>query len=93
MRALVIATVLALVGCSSQPTRNVETPIAVEVPGPVRWREIPEDLLTCAGRPEVLRDGITGGELRAGALGWQAYAQCLEGRLQAIKDLPASESP
>lgn len=81
---MIILVLLALAGCGAQPTRVVETPVAVEIPGPVRWREIPEDLLKCDGRPEVLRDGITGGELRAGARGWQAYAICLEGRLGEI---------
>lgn len=87
LTAIVLAVLLA--GCGAQPTRVVEVPVPVEVPGPVQWREIPQDLLKCEGRPDVLRDGITGGELRAGALGWQAYGICLEGRLRAIKELPA----
>ncbi|MGE0803592.1 MAG: hypothetical protein AB7O55_35290 [Lautropia sp.] len=88
LTAIVLAVLLA--GCGAQTTRVVEVPTVVEVPGPVQWREIPQDLLKCDGRPAVLRDGITGGELRAGALGWQGYAVCLEGRLQAIRELPAS---
>lgn len=86
-RMIVGLAILWLVGCSAPPTRIVETPIAVTIPGPVQWREIPAELLKCEGRPEILRNGITGGELRAGALGWQAYAVCIESRLQAIGEL------
>lgn len=91
MRALLIAISLTLAACGSQPTRVVEVPTVVEVPGPIQWREIPEDLLKCDGRPEILRNGITGGELRAGALGWQAYAICLEGKLGEIGRLGRTE--
>ncbi len=89
MRTLIAALVVLLSACTAPPIRVVETQVPVEIPGPVQWREIPEDLLKCEGRPDVLRDGITGGELRAGALGWQSYGICLEGRLQAIRELPA----
>lgn len=87
MRTLTLVAVVLLVACSAPPTRVIEVQVPVQVPGPVQWREIPAELLKCEGRPEVLRDGITGGELRAGALGWQAYGLCLEGRLQAIGEL------
>lgn len=87
MRTIIAAVAVALSACGAQPTRVVETQVPVEIPGPVQWREIPEDLLHCDGRPEVLRDGITGGELRARARGWQAHAQCLESRLEAIREL------
>ena len=83
---------LALAGCTP-PTRVVEVQVPVEVPGPVRYREIPPDLLTCAGRPSELRDGMTGGELRAAALGWQGYAACLEGRLVEISRLGQPSPP
>lgn len=86
-RMIVLAALLALAGCGAQPTRIVDTPIAVTIPGPVQWREIPAELLKCEGRHEILRDGITGGALRAGALGWQAYGLCLEEQMKAIGEL------
>lgn len=79
-------TALALAGCAAPP-RVVEVRVPVEIPGPVRYREIPPDLVTCPGRPPPLRDGMTGGELRAAARGWQEYAGCLEGRLAEIGGL------
>lgn len=88
---LIVAVATLLAGCGAQPTRVVETQVPVEIPGPVQWREISADLLKCDGRPDVLRDGITGGELRAHARGWQAYAICLEGRLDEIGRLDDGE--
>lgn len=75
-------------GCTAPPARVVEVQVPVTVPGPVRYREVPADLLTCPDRPAELRDGITGGELVTGARGWQAYARCLEGRIEEIGKLP-----
>jgi hypothetical protein len=78
-----------LSGCS-QPVRVVERAVPVEVPGPVRWREIPPELGACGERPAELRDGMTGGQLVRAARGWQARAECLEGDLEAIRRLGAS---
>ena len=91
-RMIVLSALLALAGCSA-PTRTVETQTAVTIPGPIQWREIPADLLVCPDRPELLKDGITGGQLRAGALGWQAYGICLESKLQAIGVLGQAPPP
>ena len=78
----------ALAGCAGQ--RVVEVPVPVEVPGPVQYREIPADMLTCdIGVPQDLRDGVTNGELRQAAVDWQAYAKCLAGKLEAIGGLGA----
>jgi hypothetical protein len=88
-----VIVLLVLVACTS--TRVVETPVAVPVPGPVKFREIPKDLLVCPGKPQKLENGITGGEFIARARGWQEYSKCLEERLKAIEELgkPEEEPP
>jgi hypothetical protein len=75
---------MAVLAACGAPTRLVEVPVAVEVPGPERWRPVPEALLSCPGRPVLLADGILGAQLLERAVAWQAFALCLEGRLAEI---------
>jgi hypothetical protein len=91
--AVVALVLLALGACAG--TRLVETQVGVPIPGPVKFREIPKDLLVCPGKPQKLENGITGGEFIARARAWQAYSKCLEGLLKEIEELgkPEEELP
>jgi hypothetical protein len=95
--ALSVVAVVVLAGCAA-PTRVVERPVVVNVPGPVQIVAVPEGLLGCAapdepGRPPALEDGILGGELISRAQAWQAYAACLEGKLGRVRGLSAAAVP
>lgn len=96
-RALSLVAVTVLAGCAA-PARVVERPVLVHVPGPVEFVAVPAGLLGCTapdepGRPALIEDGILGGELIARAQAWQAYATCLDGKLEQVRGLNAAGGP
>lgn len=83
----------ALSGCNSGPAL-VETPIAVEVPGPVQYVPLPpEATADCPQKPAPVTTGMTGGELASAAKGWEARARCRDDQLVAIRRLQAVMPP
>ena len=85
-----ILAVLMLTGCSSVPV-VVEKPVIVEKAVTVT---IPADLLArCGGKPPSLDATATNGDLLMSWHGQRSYIDCLESRLQRIREIqPRSTS-
>lgn len=86
-RRLIGLAVLVLAGCASPPPPPEPGPVVIEVPGPVRYVPIPEDLLACPPPPPPVRAGDSNGALRAAYLRARTALETCRANLDAIRDL------
>lgn len=86
MRLILIICALSLSACET--VKYVDRPYPVEVVKEIPAKVDPSFLLPCDNKPDTLKNGITNGELREIAVGYEGrYVPCLESRLKAINDL------
>jgi hypothetical protein len=92
LAAFILFLFLATSGCASQPSR--QAPEVIEVPGPIQYRDIPDELLDACPAPFFGRPGQlprTNGELLEQ---WRSYREMLQrcaGAMEAIRRLQKIE--